>query len=101
MPQRREPMPLETGQRRHAKVEEPVALRSPPQHQLDQQEVHDPVRGVAYMTHQIDRAFVEFPRRPQVCECNDAAAGLSDRARTSAQVRAIKEPEREALLSDS
>jgi len=64
VPEWRERMALQAGERRRAQIEPAIALRPAPQHQLREQQIHHAARRRRVIAHQVDRHFfpaADFP----------------------------------------
>src|SRR5206468_1028344 len=87
VPRGREWMRVETRQRRHAEVEGAIARLPPPQHELDEQEVHAAARRVRVEAHEVHRELGLRAGGPQVRERRGSAAGAHQGERELPQVR--------------
>jgi hypothetical protein len=58
VPERRERVALQAGERRDAEIEPAIALVATPQHELREQQVHHAARRSRVVAHQVDRHFV-------------------------------------------
>ena len=76
-----------------------IALLAPPQHQLDEQIVHDVVHQPVAVAHQVDRQLASVRRGPQIGERHDLRPLAHQRHREPPQVGRVEAAEREALLA--
>ena len=78
VPQGAEVAVLQAGEGGHAEVEPAIAVFLPPDDELDEHVVHDAVRGIRGMTHEIDRELVLRAAGPHVGEGDDGSVSPHD-----------------------
>lgn len=85
-------------ERGHAHVEGQKTVPFSPEHRLNDEKIHDPVRGGPAVPHEIEREFSFRVGGPEVAEGFYACAGVDDGDRIPSDVFVREEPEGESFL---